>query len=171
MRVTIALVLVCAAVVIAPASATQSGGNPTPIAEPQHICNQSESHAALHRKTARKNWRDPKPLAGTNLCIPRKHVAKHMTGFRRWQAYRNVAPYAGCSSGGKWLRWTAIPGSVVFRESRCSWSAYNPSGACGPYQLLGWTSCATSSWSDKIRHHRMAAYVLRVQGPGAWVAW
>jgi hypothetical protein len=169
MRVTVALVLVCAAVVIAPASATQSGGNTTPASAPK--CDQSESHAALHRKTARKNWQVAKPLAGTNLCIPREHVAKHMTGFRRWQAYRNVTPYAGCSSGGKWLRWTAIPGDVVFRESRCSWGAYNPSGACGPYQLLGWTSCATSSWADKIRHHRMAAYVLRVQGPGAWVAW
>jgi hypothetical protein len=166
MRVTVALVLVCAAVVIAPASATQSEGNPTPA------CDQSSEHKALHRKTARKNWQDPKPLVGTNLCIPREHVAKHMTGFRRWQAYRKVTPYAGCSGGGKWLTHTAIPGSVVERESGCSWTAVNgSSGACGAYQLLSWTSCATSSWSDKIRHHRMAAYVLRVQGPGAWVEW
>jgi hypothetical protein len=166
MRVTVALVLVCAAVVIAPASATQSGGNTTPT------CNQSESHAALHRKTARKRWQVAKPLAGTNLCIPKRHIAKHMTGFRRWQAYREVAPYRGFNEGDPYLKWLAVPAYIVERESGCSWTAVNgSSGACGAYQLLSWTSCATSSWSDKIRHHRMAAYVLRVQGPGAWVEW
>jgi hypothetical protein len=172
MRVTVALVLVCAAVIIAPASATQSGGNTTTVVPVSKSCNPDAEHQGLHRRTAKGNWRADKPLAGTSYsCLARSHIRKHVTGFRRWQSYREVAPYAGCSNGGKWLRWTAIPGSVVFRESRCSWSAYNPSGACGPYQLLGWTSCATSSVSDKLRHHRMAAYVLKVQGPGAWVAW
>ncbi len=52
--------------------------------------------------------------------------------FTRYRLYREVAPYSG---GGKW--W-AIPYSIVSCESGGSWSAYNPSGAEGPYQMLGW---------------------------------
>jgi hypothetical protein len=168
MRVTVALVLVCAAVAIAPASATQSGGNPTPA------CNESEAHAALHRKTARKNWRDPKPLAGTNLCIPKRHVAKHMTGFRRWRAYRNVAPYRGFNEGDPYLKWLAVPAYIVACETNGyrgsgRWHAANASGAVGPAQLLGWGAPHPANTpQEKIRYWQITRYVLRVQGLSAW---
>jgi hypothetical protein len=150
MRVTVALVLVCAAVVIAPASATQSGGNPTPT------CNESAEHKILHRKTARKRWQVAKPLAETNLCIPERHVAKHMTGFRRWQSYRNVAPYR-CHGGAQGFY--AVPCYVVGCESRYSWSAYNSSGAAGVYQLMPeWgRPFPVRGFRDKLAHHRIAA--------------
>jgi hypothetical protein len=168
MRVTVALVLVCAAVVIAPASATQSGGNPTPA------CNQSEAHAALHRKTARKNWRAESPLKGTSLCVPRRHVAKHMTGFRRWQAYRNVAPYRGFNEGDPYLKWLAVPAYIVACETNGyrgsgRWHAANPSGAVGPAQLLGWGAPHPATTArEKVRYWEITRYVLRVQGLSAW---
>jgi hypothetical protein len=157
MRVTVALVLVCAAVAIAPASATQSGGNPTPA------CGQSSEHKALHRKTARKNWQDPKPLAGTNLCIPRQHVAKHMTGFRRWQSYREVAPYRGFNEGDPYLKWLAVPAYIVACETNGyrgegRWHAANSSGAVGPYQLLGWGApYPADTPREKVRNHEIAS--------------
>jgi hypothetical protein len=158
MRVTVALVLVCAAVIIAPASATQSEGNSTPT------CNQSESHAALHRKTARNNWQDPKPLAGTNLCIPRKHVAKHMTGFRRWQAYRNVAPYRGFNEGDPYLKWLAVPAYIVSCETKGyrgegRWHARNSSGAAGVYQLMPFWGAPypANTAREKVQNHEIAS--------------
>lgn len=104
--------------------------------------------------------------------MPRRRAEKLKTSFFRWRTYRLLTPYSGCQGGGKWLRYTAVPGYVVDHESGCSWGAYNASsGACGPYQLNGWTSCDTSSWKDKMRHHKVAAYVLHHQGLyPAWIS-
>lgn len=129
--------------------------------------------AELKELLAPRRWEVRRPMAGHPAPCPglERYADKLRVRFNRWQTYRHLTPYTGCSGGGKWLRYTAIPGSVVFRESRCSWGAWNPSGACGPYQFIGWTSCDTSSFADKMRHHRTARYVLAVQGPSAWAAW
>jgi hypothetical protein len=158
MRVTVALVLVCAAVAIAPASATQSGGNTTPT------CNESEAHAALHRKTARKNWRAESPLKGTSLCVPRRHVAKHMTGFRRWQSYREVAPYRGFNEGDPYLKWLAVPAYIVSCETKGyrgegRWHARNSSGAAGVYQLMPFWGAPypANTAREKVQNHEIAS--------------
>jgi hypothetical protein len=158
MRVTVALVLVCAAVAIAPASATQSGGNTTPT------CNESEAHAALHRKTARKNWRAESPLKGTSLCVPRRHVAKHMTGFRRWQSYREVDPYRGFNEGDPYLKWLAVPAYIVSCETKGyrgegRWHARNSSGAAGVYQLMPFWGAPypANTAREKVQNHEIAS--------------
>jgi hypothetical protein len=155
-RPIVATLLVVAAIAIAPSEAADKTSN----------C-QDRARKAYDRD----HWQ-AKPrtdlLAG---CPSGAYIRKAKERFYRWVTYRKLTPYRGCSGGGVWLRFTAIPGDVVYRESSCSWTARNPSGACGAYQFIGWTSCDASSWSDKMRHHATARYVLRVQGPGAWEAW
>lgn len=68
---------------------------------------------------------------------------------------------------GEW----AIPEYIVECESHGSWSAYNPSGAVGPYQLLGkGAPFPVTSKADKLTHHRIASD-LWAGGAGAshWV--
>lgn len=77
-----------------------------------------------------------------------------------------LTPY-DCGSNGSF----AIPCYIVNCESRYSWSAANPSGAVGPYQLLGWGApWPVRSQADKTAHHRIAAQ-LWSGGAGAshWV--
>jgi hypothetical protein len=60
-------------------------------------------------------------------------------------------------------RW-AIPWAVVKCESGTSglWRAANPSGAVGPYQLLG--------WAKRLVHHRIAARLYATNGLRDWAA-
>lgn len=171
----LALVLVaCVAVVTVPVALAQTQGNPTPTQPtPSQPAVPACDPTAVDQALALSRWQIRRPLAGINTsCVSRAHLTKMHERWRRWSAYRHLATYrSGCTAGGKWLTWTTVPGYVVVHESGCSWTAANPSGACGPYQLLGWTSCDTSTWQDKMRHHRMAAYVLREQGLGpAWTS-
>lgn len=80
----------------------------------------------------------------------------------RWVAYIDrITPY------GKW----AIPPYIVMCESGGAWSAYNPSGASGPYQLLGWGApMPANTTARQATHHRIAAR-LWAGGRGAshWV--
>lgn len=63
-----------------------------------------------------------------------------------------VTVYAG--GGGCW----SIPAEIVACESGYSWSAANPSGAIGPYQLLGKGAVwPVRTVADKREHHRIAA--------------
>jgi hypothetical protein len=78
----------------------------------------------------------------------------------------SLTPY-NCGSMGRF----AIPCYIIACESGGSWSAYNPSGARGPYQFLGWNvPWPVRSEADKIAHHRMGAR-LWAGGSGAshWV--
>lgn len=73
----------------------------------------------------------------------------------------------GLTPYGKW----AIPPYIVACESGGSWSAYNPSGASGPYQLLGWGAPMPANTAARMaRHHEIAAG-LWAGGRGAshWV--
>ncbi|MDX6534007.1 MAG: hypothetical protein QOF68_1751 [Gaiellales bacterium] len=68
-------------------------------------------------------------------------------------AVARVTPF-DCGSRGRW----AIPCSIIACESGFSWTAYNPSGARGPYQFLGWAvPWPVRTAADKLAHHRMAA--------------
>ncbi len=91
-----------------------------------------------HRQAMRKTWGADKLRYG------------------RYRALRLVAPYPG---GGTW--W-AIPYYIVYCESGTSglWAAANPSGAVGPYQLLGWGAPYPAyTWREKMANHRIAASV------------
>lgn len=172
-------VLLSACAVSCTGPALADDGNPTAV--PATPC----AHAvALAKKAyAPRRWQqgpDARLVAQSRTamaCSPepaaaRRGIARARSRFVRWRTYRRLTPYRGCSGGGKWLTHTAIPGSVVERESGCSWTAVNSSsGACTAYQFIGWTSCDASSWADKMRLHRTARYVLAVQGPAAWSAW
>lgn len=118
-------------------------------------CNSSD-HAALHRKLAKRNWRQSKPLRGTNLCVPPKHVRKHKSKFDLYQTYRRVAPFAGYRGRGTWLTHLAVPRYIVDCESGGSWYAYNSSGASWLYQLLGWGAPRPDSAQAKVANHVIA---------------
>ena len=72
-----------------------------------------------------------------------------------YRAYRKVTPYR-CHSGPQ--GWYAIPCYIVACESHYSWSAYNPSGAAGVYQLMPeWgRPFPVRSFRDRLAHHRIA---------------
>lgn len=96
-----------------------------------------------------------------------KVIRKHRRSYRRHHLrrleLRSIAPY-DCGSHGRF----AVPCSIVARESRYSWGAYNSSsGALGPYQFLGWrVPWPVRSAADRLAHHRMAAR-LWARGAGA----
>ena len=95
----------------------------------------------------RKQWRDAR------------------LSYGRYRKLRQVAPYPG---GGQW--W-AVPYGIILCESGGDWMAYNPSGAVGPYQLLGWGApYPATTWQEKMANHRIAAEVY-AGGAGAsnWV--
>lgn len=104
-------------------------------------------------------------------CAPRPHRramkrtwARDRVSYGRYREFRQVAPYPG---GGTW--W-AIPYYIVACESGGSWSAYNPSGAAGPYQLLGWGApYPADTWREKMANHRIAAGLWDDYGNSPWV--
>ena len=95
--------------------------------------------------------------------VIRDHRRRYRGRHLRRIELRSIAPYK-CGSHGRF----AVPCSIVARESRYSWSAYNTSsGALGPYQFLGWrVPWPVRSAADQIAHHRMAAR-LWAGGAGA----
>lgn len=81
-------------------------------------------------------------------------------------ATSSLTPY-DCGSAGSF----AIPCYIVECESGYSWNAANPSGAVGPYQLLGWGApYPADTKAEKMKNHRIAAE-LWAGGAGAsnWV--
>lgn len=105
------------------------------------------------------------------LCIRDPEIRESLADLRhrlkaKWEASIALTPYPG-PNGTRW----AIPWSIVACESGGSWSAANPSGAIGPYQLLGHGApWPVTSESDKMAHHRIAS-ALWAGGAGrsAWV--
>jgi hypothetical protein len=82
--------------------------------------------------------------------------------FGRHRAFRLIAPYPG--GGTYW----AIPYYIVYCESRGEWTAYNPSGAAGPYQIMAeWgRPYPAVTWTQKMANHRIAAEIY-AGGAGA----
>lgn len=87
----------------------------------------------------------------------RRYWKRQKKAYTRWRLYRQITPYPGYS-GREWLTWLPIPKYVTDCESGGSWSAYNSSGASGPFQLLGWGApMPADSWHKKMTHIRIAA--------------
>ncbi len=78
---------------------------------------------------------------------------------------RRLTPYR-CASGR-----FAVPCYIIACESHGRWAAYNPSGAVGPYQLLGWGApWPVRTAVDRLAHHRIAARLwARGRGARNWV--
>jgi hypothetical protein len=122
-----------------------------------------------HQKTTRHERRTLKRVVKcqkrprASAKVIRTHLQRYRGGHLRRIAVRRVAPYE-CGSHGRF----AVPCSIVQRESRYSWGAYNSSsGARGPYQFLGWrVPWPVRSAADRLAHHRMAAR-LWAGGAGA----
>jgi hypothetical protein len=105
-----------------------------------------------HRKAIKERWRNE-----------RRVFLKHRVYMLKLEA---LTPYQ-CGAVGRF----AIPCYVVACESRYSWDAYNPSGALGPYQLLGWGApFPVTSRADRLAHHRIARELWAGgAGAGNWV--
>ena len=84
----------------------------------------------------------------------RDRLAERLAAYAaEQQEVAELTPYPG-PNGTHW----AIPYSIVACESGGSWTAANPSGAIGPYQLLGHGApWPVTSEADKLAHHRIAA--------------
>jgi hypothetical protein len=157
---------------------------PAKPVECQHLHDQSTFHQYArkafrgHGQTTRFERRtlghiiqcQIKPRARVAL---RKHRAKYRHAMyvrrqahRRRVEIRSITPY-DCGSAGRW----AIPCYVIKCESGYSWTAYNPSGARGPYQFLGWNvPWPVTSAADRLAHHRFAKELWAGgAGAGNWV--
>jgi hypothetical protein len=132
----------------------------------------------IKRSWAERKWEDKTPVSNRQAKRIENHrrcardgkaqramVSMTMRQRKQFREYRReqlratrsdciagVTVYEG--GGGCW----AIPAEIVACESGYSWSAYNSSGARGPYQFLGWpVPWPVDSVADKRAHHRMAA--------------
>jgi hypothetical protein len=95
----------------------------------------------------------------------RKTWQRKRRSYGRYREFRQVAPYPGLGS------YWAIPAYIVACESGGSWSAYNSSGASGPYQLLGWGApFPATTWRARMAHHEIASDLWAGgAGAGNWV--
>lgn len=132
------------------------------------------SYASRVYKREKVSFKAHKKLRLMHVCQhswrARKAVGNSHAAYKADRYFRNqvnsLTPYAG-PNGTRW----AIPWYIVNCESHGSWSAYNPSGASGPYQLLGWGApMPANTPARKLAHHRIAAR-LWAGGRGAshWV--
>lgn len=102
-----------------------------------------------------KNKRSWRAMLRVHRQIRRAHRFHHRIDV--------LTPY------GKW----AIPPAIVNCESASSgyWRASNPSGAVGPYQLLGWGApFPVVTERQMAEHHVIASGLYRSQGAGPWTA-
>ncbi len=153
----------------------------SPLAFSRTAPQPSKCTSAVYRaaaKAAYKPWWRPATrrhaLRHARRCAPnartrgqmRRIDANQRAGRREAIGhYRALTPYVGGS--GRW----AIPWPIVVCESGGSWFAANPSGAVGPYQLLGHGAPYPATTMDaKMENHRIASELYAGgAGRGAWV--
>lgn len=168
-----ALVAAIALVVAVP---TTSGGQEHVAAD--CTATLKDGTTAVKRAWSFRHWRDRNPvgkrqertLRKVRFCVSAKqekelnrYAQKKKSQFSLYREYRLLTPYR--CQGGAYGTW-AIPCYVIACESGFSWSAYNPSGARGPYQFLGWpVPWPVRNFKDKVAHHRMGSQL----GLSHWV--
>jgi hypothetical protein len=106
-----------------------------------------------------KNWHEAKPARGQNVCAAANRGGARNTirHFYEYREYRQITPYR-CLRGSEGT--FAIPCSIISCESHFSWDAANPSGAVGPYQLLGWGApYPARTFAQRLANHQIAARV------------
>lgn len=142
-----ASVFVCTALAVTPIALAQTGANPSQGCTPIKVV-YSES-----------NWQQADPGKGVSVCPTRLRAGTRNTvaHFYLYRRYREATPYrCGPGNEGTW----AIPCSIIECESHFYWGAANPSGAVGPYQLLGWGApYPARTFRQRAANHLIAARV------------
>jgi len=179
------LIVLCA--VLTGSAQAQAQSTPSPNGVPPSPLTCSENTVSFHtgkakhvikRAYAHRRWRKAHPYSrghqrrvnqhkrcllrrADRRVIGRYRVAK-LRSFRKYRHKRLkdsgswCAPHPHPLGAGCWV----IPASIVLCESGGSWSAYNPSGALGPYQLLGWGApFPVRSRTQAMQHHAIASRV------------
>lgn len=119
-------------------------------------------HRVRHNTTCPKSLNAKRHIKG----LVKDQRKRYSRAKQRAAVVASVTPY-DCGQYGHF----AIPCSIVACESGYRWDAYNPSGAIGPYQLLGKGAVwPVRSEADKMEHHQIA-YNLYAGGAGRshWV--
>lgn len=161
MRKPLALVAACCVLAGTQSALADGGSNSTyPVS--------TGSCTPLKKIYSEKNWRERNPQRGHRACSVRRKAGAQNTvrHFKEYRTYRQIATMK-CTGGSEgWF--VPNPGScsTIACESGFSWSAYNPSGAVGPYQLLGWGApFPVHGFRDRLEHHILASRLSR----SAWV--
>jgi hypothetical protein len=183
------LTLVCALAALAltaPAAAhSQSTPSPNAVDETPATCDENtislhvgKSKAVIRHAYAHRRWRKAHPFKRGHQrrvnqhkrCLLRRSDRKVIGHYRvaklhSFRKYRHkklqdsgnwCAPNPHPQGAGCWV----IPSSIVSCESGGSWNAANPSGAVGPYQLLGWGApFPVRSQAQAMQHHAIATRV------------
>jgi hypothetical protein len=103
----------------------------------------------------------------TSFRISKRNSFKDWKKGQKRKAQRESADPANWTPNG----W-AIPAHIVSCESGGSWTAYNSSGALGPYQLLGkGAPWPVTTYAQAQVHHQIAANLWAGgSGIGHWAA-
>jgi hypothetical protein len=152
----LALLATCALAIAVP-MALAAEGDPTPEVT-QAAPSYTPPCVPLKRAYAERRWHHARPARGVNVCPSTRRARRRVIShFRLYRHYRRIAPYH-CPGGLPGEHYWAKPCAVVACESGYSWGSYNPSGALGPYQLLGWGApFPVRSFRQRVRHHEIAA--------------
>src|SRR5262245_17345024 len=103
---------------------------------------------------------------------PRIWARLHPPEPARWRPDTSCSQWAQTALDAGWSQdqWSTL-NWIMYRESRCNPSAYNPSGASGLLQIMPFwqrdSQCAGSLF-DAATNLRCGRHILAVQG---WVAW
>lgn len=175
----IALVLCCAAV-STPLALAGAEGTTTPL--PTVCAPVSASKGLLRHAWSHSHWKDRRPvsdsqraeLATNHACLNDKdaddlkdYAQDRKAGFFLYRSYRRITPFK-CLKGD--YGWYAIPCYIVECESHFSWSARNPSGADGPYQILSDpVPMPANTRRLQLVHHRVAHRYWSDLGSAPWV--
>jgi len=181
-----AVLLATAIISIIIAAPAQSANAPAPQQSPvvnTRPAGCSKTYTIKHfRRAARSVYRSPskvtradkkkikKKIHCARKAASKKIMRAKVARWKRWrisrERYWQLTPYLG-PHGSRW----AIPWGIVRCESGGSWSAYNPSGASGPYQLLGHGApFPADTRAERMANHRIAARLWNGgRGRSAWV--
>jgi hypothetical protein len=187
MRKGLAIMTLAVLVVPAGASASQLPGPVTRNCE--RVYGGKTFSPLIKRSWAERKWEDKTPVSQRQAkrienhrrCARSGKAQRSMVSMakrqrRQFRDYRQAklaagrswcAPSPHPSGAGCW----EIPATCVYAESGGSWSAYNPSGAVGPYQLLGHGApFPVYTREQAMVHHRIAESLYNASGLGPWVA-
>jgi len=101
------------------------------------------------------------------------HRISKRNSFKNWQKGQERKAQRESADPSNWTPngW-AIPAHIDSFESGGSWTAYNSSGARGPYQFVGWpVPWPVTTFAEAQQHHAMAAKLWAGgSGAGHWSA-
>lgn len=125
-----------------------------------HVGARGSCSAACEKRVKAREFAKHHGGCRSMTCVKRVRAKRDARDTRRLTPYR-------CRTGR-----FAVPCYIIRCESRGSWTAYNRSGAAGPYQIMPMHGRPWPAHTQRARlaHHRIAARLWR-GGAGAsnWV--